>query len=255
LSQWDGPQYQPPPYPAPRGSSWALPVILVLVGVLGIIGIGYGVLRVTRPQPTTSEGLPTGAETPAGGPPGGGASQVPDDAAHAMPSAPTLLGRCRADGEARDRAAAAKATFRVAFRDAAGYVVWIGSPTLDRVCAYRWGGAEELSPIGTSTGDTSDSDYVDRGLGLSTHIIASTGLDGDRRETILTGWVSKDVRRVVVKWAGGRPPTEAVLNHQYVLARLVDPDKEPGPIDKSCELEAYNAAGDLVGHQSCGIDT
>jgi hypothetical protein len=251
LSQWDGPQFQPP-YPPSRQSSWALPVILVLVGVLGIIGIGYGVLKVTRPQPTSSEGLPTGDE-PTGVAPGatGDASQVPDDAAHSMPSAPTLLGRCRADGAASQRAAAAKATFRVAFRDTAGYAVWIGTASMSRICTYRWDGTPEENPLGTLLGGVADSGYLtgSGGLGLGA---AGSVLDGDRRTTVVTGWVSKDVSRVQVKWAGSRPPTEAVLNHQYVLVRLVDPDQDASPLAKGCEMDAYNAAGDLVGHKSCG---
>jgi hypothetical protein len=264
LSQWDGPQFQPP-YPPSRQSSWALPVILVLVGVLGIIGIGYGVLKVTRPTPTTSEGLPTGDETPAGGGTpggaagganagggGGSAQQVPDDAAHSMPSAPTLLGRCRGSGTPAERAAAATATFRVAYRDLAGYQVWVGSPQVERICGFHWDGTADDSTYSVPTAGRRDSGFLDGSGGVSVTMAAAL-VQHSNRWAAVSGRVSKDVSRVRIVWSGTRPPTEAVLNKEFYLARVVEPGLGHGAdqLEKGCRVEAYNAAGDLAGHQPC----
>jgi hypothetical protein len=243
LSQWDGPRFQSP-YQPTRQSSWALPVILVLVGVLGIIGIGYGVLKVTRPEPATSEGLPTGDEASAGGP------GLDDDPAHSMPSAPTLLGKCRAASEEKNRAVAAKSTFRVAYRDEFGYAVWIGSTAFEQVCAYKWNGdTADFGGIGWSrgagavpptAGDTVDIEDIN-----AISFNGRTGLSAK-------GTVPVNVRRVRVKWAGGFEPSEAAVNHGWFLVQGIQSREPDGKaIGPGCEVETYDQSDNLLAHVPC----
>ena len=53
-------------------------------------------------------------------------------------------------------------------------------------------------------------------------LAGGAALSGRQRVMELDGVVSTDIRRVVVRWAGDRPPTEAAVRQQYFLARRIE---------------------------------
>ncbi len=271
MSHWDG---SGNPYDwtgSPRRRLWT-PALFVVVALLLTAGVAYGVIRLTRDEPPT-DSLPAGdaapvfpggpAGPPATGPgagtagpsspgagsPGGGA---PSGRVGTPPADAVLLARCRAGGDPADQAKAQASRVRAVFADQAGYLGWIGTTGFDRMCAYRWDGSPDDRQVdGMSVATSISTDYLN-GTGGVSPLFAGSQLRGRDRVMTMDGVVSRDVRRVVVGWAG-RPATQAVVHEQFFLARRIEPDgaAPSSPIDDGCILQAYNAQGQMVARRRC----
>jgi hypothetical protein len=286
MSHWDGTGN---PYGWNRNPrrQWRIPVLTGIVALLLIAGLTYGAIRLTGDNGTTgtpTSGQAAGVSAPlgsggsgspsAGGSPGGSGSPSagggpggsggpsaggkagggnPGGKAARPPADAALLAKCRAGGTPEDRAKAEAARFRVAFADPAGYVAWIGAAGFDRVCAYRWDGSVDTGLVGSMVAATSAStDYLN-GTGGVAVLVGLSGLQGRDRVMAVDGVVSRDVRRVVIRWAG-RPPTEAAVHEQFFLARRVEPGgtQPSSPFGDGCLLQAFNAQGRMVANKRCG---
>jgi hypothetical protein len=269
MSHWDGTGN---PYDWNRNPrrQWRIPVLIGVVVLLVVAGLTYGAIRLTGDDGTT--GTPTGqaagVSAPlgsggSGSPSAGGGSGSPSAGGKAggggqggktarPPADAALLTRCKAGGQPKEQAKAGAARFRVAFADPAGYLVWIGAPGFDRVCAYRWDGSVDSGLVGSMVAATSAStDYLN-GTGGLVILVGLSGLQGRDRVMAVDGVVSRDVRRVVIRWAG-RPATEAAVHEQFFLARRTEPasTQPPSPLDDGCLLQAFNAQGRMVANKSC----
>jgi hypothetical protein len=259
MSHWDG-SGNPYDWNAHPRRRLHVPVLFGVVVLLLTVGIGYGVIRLTRddtptdslpagdaapvlPGSADSSGPAPGGSAPAGGAPGGQAGTPPADG--------VLLAKCRAGDGPADGAKAQAARVRVVFADQAGYLVWIGTTGFDRLCAYRWDGGRDDRQVGGLAGSTASTDYINGSGGLVSLAASSEDRGSDQIMTI-EGVVSRDVRRVDVRWAG-RPATRAAVHEQFFLARRIEPTAAGAspPLDEGCLLEAYNAQGQPIGNHRC----
>jgi hypothetical protein len=199
--------------------------------------------------PTRGSPTPTGGSATPATPHGLG--QLPPDA--------DLLAQCVARIKPQDRAVSRDVQLLDATADDQGYLVWIGGARFNGVCASRWGGApDERSVLGLPIGGITPGGYL-TGTGGVDPQAAGTAVSGSTRALVrameMDGTVSRDVRRVLVRCAGGRPPTEASVRRQYFLARRIEPeplvDERPSPTDTGCRVEGYDAAGVLVASHRC----
>jgi hypothetical protein len=174
--------------------------------------------------------------------------------ARRLPAEAHLLAQCKARIRPQDQPVSQDVRFLVATADREGYLVWIGGAQFHGVCASTWdGNPDRRSVLGLPTGGLVPGEDPPSPPGFFLVLAGGHAPFGPDRVMELDGVVSTDIRRVVVRWAGGRPPTEAAVRQQYFLARRIEADLDgvPSPTGEGCLLEAYDSAGQLVRRRTC----
>ncbi|HVQ94744.1 MAG TPA: hypothetical protein VMU51_27150 [Mycobacteriales bacterium] len=260
----------------------AVPVSALVVVLAGALASGS--VRLAGDSAPTSRGLPDGGRLVADGLSPGGASStgavsgrgaaevhsvrritLPPRpvgpvrrhlpvAARRLPTEAHLLAQCKARIRPQDQPVSQDVRFLVATADREGYLVWIGGAQFHGVCASTWdGNPDRRSLLGLPTGGVVPGEDPPPPPGFFSLQAGGHAAFGPDRVMEFEGTVSTDIRRVVVRWAGGRPPTEAGVRQQYFLARRIEPDLNgaPSPTGDGCLLEAYDGAGQLVRRRTC----
>ena len=177
--------------------------------------------------------------------PAGDAARPP--ARSMLPEAEIVASCLRRAPALSERSAAAPGRVLAVFADRRGYLAWVGGRNYDLPdCLFGWDGiaaggpatkvyATEPPPRGYLP-DRTPYAVHDGGVG-----------DGGRDHTTAyaTGRVSRQVRRLVLRWPGF-PPVEAVLAGPYFAGRATADGLVRVPGDGAPAVTAYDAAGRVL---------